>query len=77
MRWNRDLGLGLDAYLLGQSGEVTDPEGCFATAYDLSPLGAVVVRPGGFVGWRAKDASTASKATMTSVMASLLCRDRK
>jgi 2-polyprenyl-6-methoxyphenol hydroxylase-like FAD-dependent oxidoreductase len=69
-----DLGIALDAHQLGQSRDVTDPEGRFAAAYDLSPAGAVIVRPDGFVAWRAKDAATASKAAMTTVLASLLCR---
>ena len=34
----------------------------------------VIVRPDGFVAWRATDASTASKATMTALLSSLLCR---
>jgi 2-polyprenyl-6-methoxyphenol hydroxylase-like FAD-dependent oxidoreductase len=68
-----DLGLAIDAYLLDH-GDVGDPDGRFADAYGLFRSGAVIVRPDGFVAWRATDASTASKATMTALLSSLLCR---
>ena len=54
---------------------VSDPDGRFADAYGLSPSGAVVVRPDGFVAWRAVDAAGASKAAMTALLSSLLCRN--
>jgi len=69
-----DLGLAVDAYRLDREGEVSDPASRFADAYGVSSSGAVIVRPDGFVGWRAKDASTASKATMITVLSSLLSR---
>jgi putative polyketide hydroxylase len=68
-----DLGLAVDAYQLDH-GDVSDPERRFADAYGLSPSGAVIVRPDGFVAWRATDASTPSEATMTALLSSLLCR---
>jgi hypothetical protein len=68
-----DLGLAIDAYLLDH-GDVGDPDGRFADAYGLFRSGAVIVRPDGFVAWRATDASTASKATMTALLSLLLCR---
>ncbi len=34
--------------------DIGDPEDRFAQAYGLSPTGAALVRPDGFVGWRAK-----------------------
>ncbi|HUZ31248.1 MAG TPA: FAD-dependent monooxygenase [Xanthobacteraceae bacterium] len=71
-----DLGLPLDVYRIDRQGtDVSDPEGRFADAYGLSPTGAVIVRPDGFVAWRAKDAGGASKATMAKVLSSLLCRN--
>ena len=69
-----DLGLALDAHDVGR-GEVSDPDGRFADAYGLSPSGAVVVRPDGFVAWRAVDGAGASKAAMTALLCSLLCRN--
>ena len=70
-----DLSLPLDVYRIDRQGtDIGDPEGRFAEAYGLSPSGAVIVRPDGFVAWRAKDAGGASKATMAKVLSSLLCR---
>jgi 2-polyprenyl-6-methoxyphenol hydroxylase-like FAD-dependent oxidoreductase len=69
-----DLGLPLDAYRIAGGESVNDPDGRFADAYGLSPSGAVIVRPDGFVAWRAKDASRVSKAAMRTVLSSLLCR---
>ena len=71
-----DLGLPLDAYRIDRQGtDVSDPEGRFADAYGLPSSGAVIVRPDGFVAWRAKDAGGASKATMSKLLSSLLCRN--
>jgi len=66
-------GLQLDVYRVG-SADLADPENRFCTTYGLSPTGACLVRPDGFVGWRAVNASGASAATMRKVLASLLCR---
>ena len=68
-----ELGLPLDAHHLDH-GALQDPQRRFVEAYGLSPSGAVLVRPDGFVGWRAVNASGASAATMRKVLASLLCR---
>ena len=68
-----ELGLPLDAHHLDH-GELRDPQRRFVEAFGLSPSGAVLVRPDGFVGWRAVDASGASAAAMRKVLASLLCR---
>jgi len=71
-----ELGPPLDVYRVGRLGEpVSDPEDRFADAYGVSSAGAVVVRPDGFVAWRAKDTSGASKSAMSIVLSSLLCRN--
>jgi hypothetical protein len=69
-----DLGLAIDAHRVGH-GDVSDRNGRFADAYGLSSSGAVVVRPDGFVAWRAVGGAGASKAAMTTLLASLLCRN--
>ena len=69
-----EFGLAIDAHQVDR-GDISDPDGRFADAYGLSPSGAVIVRPDGFVAWRAVDGATASKATMTALLSSLLCRD--
>jgi 2-polyprenyl-6-methoxyphenol hydroxylase-like FAD-dependent oxidoreductase len=68
-----ELGLPLDAHHLDH-GELRNPQRRFVEAFGLSPSGAVLVRPDGFVGWRAVDDSGASAAAMRKVLASLLCR---
>jgi hypothetical protein len=67
------LGAGLDAHVVGEQGWPT-PEGCFPGAYGISPSGAVLVRPDGFVGWRAVDAAGAAEDTVRQALQTLLCR---
>jgi FAD binding domain len=69
-----DLGVPLDAHHLDH-GDIGDPDKQFADAYGLSPSGAVIVRPDGFVAWRAVGGAGASKQTMAAVLSSLLCRN--
>jgi hypothetical protein len=58
------LGVGLDVCTLDQDG--------FPEAYGISPTGAVLVRPDGYVGWRSADDANASQEEMTRVVGSLL-----
>ena len=67
------LGVGLDAHVVGGTG-LADPEGCFPGAYGISPSGAVLVRPDGFVGWRAADADSAPEQALRQALQTLLCR---
>ncbi len=67
------LGVPLNAYVVG-GGELRDPSGAFAAAYGISPAGAVLVRPDGFVAWRAHDAAGASDAVIGDVLEALLLR---
>ena len=69
----KQLGLSLDVYQIG-SDVVTDPNGAFADAYGISRSGAVIVRPDGFVAWRAKNADGASASLIRDALAALLCR---
>jgi 2-polyprenyl-6-methoxyphenol hydroxylase-like FAD-dependent oxidoreductase len=69
-----ELGLALDAYVTGDAG-LADPGDCFPAAYGISPAGAVLVRPDGFVGWRATDAPDQPEKTLRSALQSLLCRE--
>ncbi|HEY7392228.1 MAG TPA: FAD-dependent monooxygenase [Bryobacteraceae bacterium] len=45
----------------------------FPEAYGISDSGAVLVRPDGFVGWRAAEDSNASGETVLRIVKSLLC----
>ena len=69
------LDVPLDAYVVG-GGEVRDPAAAFAAAYGISAAGAVLVRPDGFVAWRARDAAGASEATVCDALEALLLRHR-
>src|SRR6516162_9151492 len=68
------LGVVLDAHVVGGP-DLADPEGRFLEAYGISPSGAVVVRPDGFVGWRAVDAVGTPEEIFPQVLRSLLCRE--
>jgi 2-polyprenyl-6-methoxyphenol hydroxylase-like FAD-dependent oxidoreductase len=70
----RELGLELDAYVVGSPGDLADPEGAFPGAYGISPAGAAIVRPDGFVGWRSRDGAGASTAAARTALATLVCR---
>ncbi|MGH3246419.1 MAG: FAD-dependent monooxygenase, partial [Trebonia sp.] len=79
----RRLGLGLDAYRVnderagndGQAaGELHDDDAGFCAAYGITMHGAVLVRPDGFVAWRALDAAGASAEAVTGVLSRVLCR---
>ena len=67
------LGVALDAHVVGH-GDLADPGGCFPGAYGISPSGAVLVRPDGFVGWRAVTAADAPEDALRQALQVLLCR---
>jgi 2-polyprenyl-6-methoxyphenol hydroxylase-like FAD-dependent oxidoreductase len=75
LRVGEALDVPLHAYVVG-GGELRDPGAAFAAAYEISPAGAVLVRPDGFVAWRARDAAGASQATVHDVLQALLLRQR-
>jgi hypothetical protein len=47
-------GVAIEAYRIGA--DLGDPEGRFCSSYGLAQAGACLVRPDGFVAWRAKSA---------------------
>jgi putative polyketide hydroxylase len=67
--------VGVDVYQIGGTSRnaLRDPSGEFSSAYGISRLGAVLVRPDGFVAWRAKTSQGASASVITSALASVLC----
>ncbi len=69
----KQLKVPLDVHAIGNSG-LTDPSGQFTAAYGISPTGAVLVRPDGFVAWRAKSADGASPEAFAAVLNSVLRR---
>jgi 2-polyprenyl-6-methoxyphenol hydroxylase-like FAD-dependent oxidoreductase len=69
----RTFGAGVVAYRVGEGTDLADSDGRFLEAYGLSPAGAVLVRPDGFVGWRSRDAEGASGQTARAALKALLC----
>jgi putative polyketide hydroxylase len=67
------LGVGLDAHVVGR-GDLADPGGCFPGAYGISPSRAVLVRPDGFVGWRAPEAAGVPEQALRQALQTLLSR---
>ncbi len=54
--------------------ELADPTGTFATTYGLTDSGAALVRPDGFVAWRAKALVQDPGSTLVNVIKTLLMR---
>lgn len=46
-------GTGINAFTIGAGGDFRDPDGSWAKCYGLGPAGAVIVRPDGYVAFRA------------------------
>jgi 2-polyprenyl-6-methoxyphenol hydroxylase-like FAD-dependent oxidoreductase len=67
------LGAGLDAYVVGGGG-LADAGGRFPGSFGISPSGAALVRPDGFVGWRAVTAADAPEDALRQALQVLLCR---
>jgi putative polyketide hydroxylase len=66
------LGIALDAHLIG--GDLTDVEGHWSDAYGVSASGAVLVRPDGFIGWRAEAGVEDPENALVQALSHLLCR---
>ena len=69
-------GLTVDSYLIGPASDLTDAGGIvgrFADAYGISPSGAVLVRPDGFVAWRAKEMNETPEKTLVGAISSVTC----
>jgi 2-polyprenyl-6-methoxyphenol hydroxylase-like FAD-dependent oxidoreductase len=65
--------LELETYCVGTA-MLRDPDLHFADAYGLSAAGATLIRPDGFVAWRAKSLPNNAEETMTRVLGTILAR---
>lgn len=65
------LHLDLDLYRVGT--DFSDADGAFCSAYGISPQGAVLARPDGFIGWRSVSGDEQATQTLERVFAQLLC----
>jgi 2-polyprenyl-6-methoxyphenol hydroxylase-like FAD-dependent oxidoreductase len=70
------LGVEFAVHTIGEAGNLRDPGGDFLAAHEITGSGAVLVRPDGFVAWRARRAADAPVDTMTAVLTSVLCLGR-
>lgn len=68
------IGLTLDSYRVGQTDDLLDPEQRWYTAYGITPEGAVLVRPDGFVAWRAESLAAFPYKILENVFDQLLGR---
>jgi 2-polyprenyl-6-methoxyphenol hydroxylase-like FAD-dependent oxidoreductase len=64
-------GLELDAHVVGGAA-LADPEGGFSTAYGLTSSGAALIRPDGFVAWRATTMPADPKGALGAALRDLL-----
>jgi 2-polyprenyl-6-methoxyphenol hydroxylase-like FAD-dependent oxidoreductase len=75
------LGVAIDIHRVGgvaapsSANEIVDPAGAFPDAYGISRSGAVLVRPDGFLAWRAATSQAASAEEISTAVRSLLCRE--
>jgi putative polyketide hydroxylase len=65
-------GVALDIHRIAGTGVLANPDARFAEAYGITASGATIVRPDGYVGWRAADDAGASRESVARVLASLL-----
>jgi putative polyketide hydroxylase len=70
-----NLNLPLDVYQIGgEAGDLADAGNTFCAAYGITPTGAVLVRPDGFIGWRCHAASEDAQTALTQAISAILCR---
>jgi len=55
-------------------GDLADPSGRFAAVYGLTDTGATLIRPDGFVGWRAQTLPANPESALREALASLLVK---
>ncbi len=68
------LHLPLDAYQIGGAGDLSAAGRTFTDAYGISAVGAVLVRPDGFVGWRSVTGGDDAEQALTQALSAILCR---
>ncbi|MGH2617202.1 MAG: FAD-dependent monooxygenase [Thermomicrobiales bacterium] len=67
-------GITIAAYRIGGDGDIADPDGRWPATYGVTPAGAVLVRPDGFVAWRSVDAVADPARELAPVASNLLAR---
>ena len=64
----------LAAYRLGADGDLADLDDGWQAKLGMSPEGAVLVRPDGFVAWRTRTLPSNPERSLEQVISSILCR---
>jgi hypothetical protein len=62
----------IEVLTVGEQGDLQAPAGRFEALYGVEPDGAVLVRPDGFIGWRAQRAEDLATADLAGVLAAIL-----
>ncbi len=68
------LELPLDIYRVGSQGDLIDRDNRFLAVYGLEADGAVLVRPDGFIAWRAQSGSSRPEQALDHALTTLLGR---
>ena len=69
-----ELGVAVDVFRIGSDGSLVDDLGRFEALYGTGPAGAALIRPDGFVAWRAQTADGDPEAVLTSALTQILAR---
>jgi putative polyketide hydroxylase len=70
------MGLELPVHCIGDINGYKDVEGRFGEAYGVDAVGAVLVRPDGFVAWRTTGGMKHPQRQLEQALARLLCREQ-
>jgi hypothetical protein len=62
----------IEVLTVGEQGDLQAPAGRFEALYGVEPDGAVLVRPDGFIGWRAQRAEDLATDDLAGVLATIL-----
>jgi 2-polyprenyl-6-methoxyphenol hydroxylase-like FAD-dependent oxidoreductase len=68
------LGMTIEAHQVAGEGGLVDPHEHFCEAFGITPSAAVLVRPDGFVAWRARTPDAGSTDALGDALASVLAR---
>jgi 2-polyprenyl-6-methoxyphenol hydroxylase-like FAD-dependent oxidoreductase len=68
------LDVPLAAYRVAADGDLVDADGAFPSLYGTGNAGAVLLRPDGFVAWRAVAADAGAEAVLAGVLRTVLAR---
>lgn len=69
-----NLGVSIDVHRVGPDADVRDVTGRWAELTGLPPEGALLVRPDGFVGWRAEELPSEPRGRLRQVLGQILDR---